>query len=160
MLLAVTFKRMGGTADRIELEMIADRGKMTEQIRSFDAAKAQCFKQEDRQKLLAVIEAGFGDFDVFNKAARQIFAEKAGIDIDITKSGRIKFLTRSASSKSSRVLARSSSRFPKVAPAKSKDNEEGEESREQSLPEGRDNGGGVEETPVESLQEGTDNKDS
>lgn len=151
---------MGGTADRIELEMIADRGKMTEQIRSFDAAKAQCFKQEDRQKLLAVIEAGFGDFDVFNKAARQIFAEKAGIEIDITKSGRIKFLTRSASSKSSRVLARSSSRFPKVAPAKSKDNEEGEESREQSLPEGRDNGGGVEETPVESLQEGTDNKDS
>ena len=81
MLLAVTFKRMGGTADRIELEMIAETGKMTEQIRSFDAAKAQCFKQEDRQRLLAVIEAAFGNFHDFNKDVRGVLASRRKLSI-------------------------------------------------------------------------------
>ena len=36
----------------------------------FDARLASCFKQEDRDHLLGVIESGFGDFDGFNKIVR------------------------------------------------------------------------------------------
>ena len=47
-------------------------------------AVAACFKQSDREKMLGVIEASFGDFVVFNKAVRGVFsrAERAGPDAD------------------------------------------------------------------------------
>ena len=76
-----TFMRMGGAMERIELRLIANPGQdqaaakkeLTAQLATFNAAEAQCFKQEDRQKLLAVIEAGFGDFQDFNQAVRTVF---------------------------------------------------------------------------------------
>ena len=40
------------------------------------AGKSSCFLEGDRQKLLAVIEAGFGSFVPFNKLVREIFNEK------------------------------------------------------------------------------------
>ena len=49
---------------------------MKELLKHFDAAEAQCFKQEDREKLLAVIEAGFGDFQEFNLDVRNAFAQR------------------------------------------------------------------------------------
>jgi hypothetical protein len=42
----------------------------------FDARKAQCFLEKDREKLLAVVEASFGTFGPFNKIARSFFAEQ------------------------------------------------------------------------------------
>ena len=39
----------------------------------FNAKKAECYKPEDRQKLLAVIEAAFGDVKEFNKSVREMF---------------------------------------------------------------------------------------
>ena len=80
-----TFLRMGGAIGRIELKMIAHpdadteeaRGRLAQQFERFDAAKAQCFKNEDRQRLLAVIEAAFGDFKQFNVLVRAAFAARA-----------------------------------------------------------------------------------
>ena len=77
--------RMGGAIARIEMKMIAHldadkeeaRGRLAQQFERFDAAKAQCFKQEDRQRLLAVIEAAFGDFRQFNRLVRTAFAKRA-----------------------------------------------------------------------------------
>ena len=76
-----TFMRMGGAMERIELRLIANPGQnqatakneLAGLLATFNAAKAECFKQEDRQKLLAVIEAGFGNFDEFNTGVREIF---------------------------------------------------------------------------------------
>ena len=45
-------------------------------LATFDAAKARCFLDEDRQHLLAVIEASFGTFAPFNAAVRLIFEER------------------------------------------------------------------------------------
>ena len=41
-------------------------------LRTFDAAKAQCFVPRDREKLLAVVESGFGDLAPFNQAVREL----------------------------------------------------------------------------------------
>ena len=45
---------------------------------NFDAAKARCFLDEDRQQLLAVIKAGFGNFKMFNTRVRAMFAQRLG----------------------------------------------------------------------------------
>ena len=80
-----TFMRMGGTRERIEVKMLmhkdltdpaAAKKVLKRQFATFDAAKAKCFMQADRQRLLAVIEAGFGDFKEFNKDVRSIFAKR------------------------------------------------------------------------------------
>ena len=49
---------------------------LTEQFATFDAGKARCFLASDREHLLAVIEAGFGDFFDFNRAARNILGSR------------------------------------------------------------------------------------
>mgnify|MGYP007129134682 CR=1 FL=1 len=50
------------------------RRRSSRQFENFDAAKAECFLPKDRERLLAVIEAGFGDVREFNKIVRRIFA--------------------------------------------------------------------------------------
>ena len=76
-----TYLRMGGEKGGIDLEMISAasmaRENMNKQLESFDAANAQCFLAKDRHKLLAVVEAGFGDFKEFNKLVRNVFKEKS-----------------------------------------------------------------------------------
>ena len=84
-----TFLHMGGAAERIEMRLITQpdvdteeaRGRLAQQFERFDAAKAQCYKVEDRQRLLAVIEAGFGDFDAFNASVRAAFAARAPLGL-------------------------------------------------------------------------------
>ena len=49
------------------------RQQIAKEFKNFNAAKAQCFKVEDRERLLAVIEAGFGDFKEFNELVRDVF---------------------------------------------------------------------------------------
>ena len=73
---------VGGDQERVEIYPIAHpdddqteaRRLLTEQFASFDAGKARCFLASDREHLLAVIEAGFGDFTDFNRAARNLLA--------------------------------------------------------------------------------------
>ena len=75
---------MGGDQDRVEIHLIAHpdddqteaRRLLTGQFATFDAGKAQCFLASDREHLLAVIEAGFGDFYDFNRVARSLLARR------------------------------------------------------------------------------------
>ena len=75
---------MGGDQERVEVHLIAHpdddqteaRRLLTEQFATFNAGKAQCFLASDREHLLAVIEAGFGDFYDFNRLARNLLASR------------------------------------------------------------------------------------
>ena len=80
-----TFMRMGGTRERIEVKMIthkdhthpaAAKKELKKQFATFDAAKAECFLPKDKHRLLAVVEAGFGDFKEFNQHVRSIFDDR------------------------------------------------------------------------------------
>ena len=80
-----TFLRMGGSHDRIEIDLIANpdqdrraaRRELKAKLASFDAEKAECFLEKDRQRLLAVVEAGFGNFAGFNTVVRNVFETRA-----------------------------------------------------------------------------------
>ena len=54
-----TFVKMGGASERIALKQIS--ADALEALSRFDASRARCFHAKDRDKLLAVIEAGFGN---------------------------------------------------------------------------------------------------
>ena len=77
----------GGAQERVEIYLIGhpdlslrsqieSRCLLTEQFATFDAGKARCFLASDREHLLAVIEASFGDFRDFNRVARNLFASR------------------------------------------------------------------------------------
>ena len=73
---------MGGAKERVEIHLIAHpdddqteaRRQLTEQFATFNAAK--CFLAKDRERLLAVIEASFGDFYDFNRLARNLLTSR------------------------------------------------------------------------------------
>ena len=75
---------VGGDRERVEIYLIAhpddDQAKarrlLTEQFSTFNAGKARCFLASDREHLLAVIEASFGDFYIFNRVARNLLASR------------------------------------------------------------------------------------
>ena len=75
---------VGGDQKRVEIHLLAHldddrteaRRLLKEQFASFDAGKARCFLASDREHLLAVIEAGFGDFHDFNRVARSLSASR------------------------------------------------------------------------------------
>ena len=76
---------VGGDQERVEIHLIAQhpdddqteaRRLLTEQFLAFNAGKARCFLASDREHLLAVIEAGFGDFHDFNRVARNLLASR------------------------------------------------------------------------------------
>lgn len=78
---------MGGKLERIEIHALSDARNsaadgrrsldgLKAQFATFDAAKAQCFLPQDKHRLLAVVEAGFGDFEDFNMRVRTAFAER------------------------------------------------------------------------------------
>ena len=48
------------------------REQLREQLATFDAARAQCALEQDRERLLAVIEAGFGAAGRFNAIVRGV----------------------------------------------------------------------------------------
>ena len=86
-LVACACATVGGDQGRVEIHLIAqpddDQSRRTEARRlltgefaTFDAAKAQCFLTKDREHLLAVIEAGFGDFDDFNRSVRSLITSR------------------------------------------------------------------------------------
>ena len=62
-----------------------------ERFRTFDVKKAQCFREEERQHLLSVIENGFGELDIFSSIVRQLFSQalESGEALDdSTRTGR------------------------------------------------------------------------
>ena len=63
-----TFLRMGGSIDRIVVRSVGlSEDNIKQNVLTFDAAQCQCFKEDERQRLLAVIEAGFGNCKGFNE---------------------------------------------------------------------------------------------
>ena len=71
------YLRMGGRKEAVLVQLLEEDGAELPLLLSrFDAAKARCFLDEDRHKLLAVIEAAFGTFAPFNAIVRGIFADK------------------------------------------------------------------------------------
>ena len=52
------------------------RRLLTEQFATLNAGKARCFLASDREHLLAVIEASFGDFYNFNRVTRNLLASR------------------------------------------------------------------------------------
>ena len=55
------------------VKLLAETENLTAGLAKFDAGKAKCFLDRDRQRLLAVIEASFGTFACFNQSIRRIF---------------------------------------------------------------------------------------
>ena len=75
-----TFTSMGGATERVvikrlDLDEAADGfSALTDQLcLTFDVTEATCFRVSDKQRLLAVIEAGYGDTALFNKEVRAVF---------------------------------------------------------------------------------------
>ena len=85
------FVRMGGNRDDIKVSLLAD-DDLALLLSQFDASKARCFLDGDRQRLLAVIEASFGTTTPFNSVIRGIFNEKLGV-APPQKSSTLKRLT-------------------------------------------------------------------
>ena len=88
---------MGGAKERIDVKMIAHpdqdqkeaHEELSRKFASFNAKDAQCSKQEDRQKLLAVIEAAFGDYKEFNRDVRHVFASRVSRDSGDSPGSRV-----------------------------------------------------------------------
>ena len=46
------------------------RSQVEDRLLSFSAEHAKCFLDDDRHRLLGIIETGFGDYDAFNTLVR------------------------------------------------------------------------------------------
>eukprot|EP00520_Triparma_pacifica_P001181 CAMPEP_0118637044 /NCGR_PEP_ID=MMETSP0785-20121206/2946_1 /TAXON_ID=91992 /ORGANISM="Bolidomonas pacifica, Strain CCMP 1866" /LENGTH=528 /DNA_ID=CAMNT_0006528211 /DNA_START=94 /DNA_END=1676 /DNA_ORIENTATION=+ len=71
------FLRMGGSLDRIQVlpvGMSVAEAKST--FSNVDVSQSTCYKENDRQKLMAIIETGFGDFYEFNELLRHVFVQR------------------------------------------------------------------------------------
>ena len=71
------YLKMGGQRADILVELLGDKtADLTSSLANFDAGKAQCYLDKDRQGLLAVIEASFGTFEPFNTLVRGVFSQQ------------------------------------------------------------------------------------
>jgi len=68
-----TFIRMGGTKERIYLAMLSE--EIDVKLTSISAAKAQCTKPGDADRLLGIIESGFGDLRPFDRVVHEMFGQ-------------------------------------------------------------------------------------
>ena len=78
------FLKMGGDIHRITILRI-DAGDEDEKHEEYEAndlfdkvdvSKCECFLEKDRQRLMGIIEQGFGEFDDFNDIVQQVFKER------------------------------------------------------------------------------------
>ena len=68
------FLKMGGEKERIR---VLELGGVDVRValNRFDAAHAKCFLVEDQERLLAIVEAGFGSLAPFSALIRSIFRD-------------------------------------------------------------------------------------
>jgi len=71
----------------------------------FSVEEAHCFLQDDEEKLLGVIESGFGDFTTFNEMVRQVFAELLQIASEEQRKKDQKLTTGDTSQRPSRWMS-------------------------------------------------------
>ena len=78
-----TFLRMGGEPERIR---VMELGGKNEDVRvalnRFDANDAKCFLKEDQERLLAVVESGFGSLAPFSALIRSIFIDARATNLE------------------------------------------------------------------------------
>lgn len=71
------FIETGGASERITVIEL-EKG-VSVALAKFDGGEANCFLPKDKQKLLAVIEAGFGNMVPFNKTVRAILKDRVEV---------------------------------------------------------------------------------
>ena len=73
------FLRMGGSVDRVIVLPVGNMSGVAarSQFDTFDVKHARCAKDEDTQRLLACIEAGFGAHGPFNEMVRRILMKES-----------------------------------------------------------------------------------
>ena len=74
------FLRVGHSRDRIDIRPLGDED-VEAMIATFDANKARCFLEHDRERLLAVVEAGFGDIYAFNQSVKALMQKPAKVRV-------------------------------------------------------------------------------
>ena len=67
---------MGGKREAILTFELGDAADVRATLGKFDASKARCFLTKDRERLLAVIEAGYGDLHAFNVEVRLLLSPR------------------------------------------------------------------------------------
>ena len=72
-----TFIKMGGTHERIIVKALQGQGDVAASFASFDVRKAQCYLRSDRDRLLSVVELGFGTLTPFNDVIRGLLVNRA-----------------------------------------------------------------------------------
>ena len=72
------FLKMGGSVQRITIIPIELRDEKTarEKFEEVDVSECKCYVDKDRQKLLGIVEKGFGSYEAFNKAFRNVFDQR------------------------------------------------------------------------------------
>eukprot|EP00400_MALV-I_sp_L67-5_P000594 gene594-1013_t len=72
------FIRMGGDLSRITVLPIdmANESEAHKMFETVDAKECKCFLESDRQRLLGVVEQGFGNFHQFNDILRHVFTKR------------------------------------------------------------------------------------
>ena len=81
------FVQMGGSMERVTALALPGK-EVQRELATFDAAQSQCFKADDRERLLGIIEGAFGDFGVFNAKVRRIFHKRSNtIELEASKKG-------------------------------------------------------------------------
>merc|ERR1712079_1000768 len=77
-----TFVHMGGNIDRVEVihviqpdQSLHQSEAIRESIVNFDASWCECFSAVDKEKMLEIIMAAFGDMDSFNTVVRMLLCD-------------------------------------------------------------------------------------
>jgi len=71
---------MGGRSDQIDLYILVEAGTgddaevLFRELQQFRVENARCFLESDTERLLAMVEAGFGSFKEFNIAVRNVLS--------------------------------------------------------------------------------------
>ena len=76
------FLHCGGDRERIR---VLEFGGVDVRValNRFDAAEAQCFLKDDQERLLAIIEAGFGSLSPFSALIRSIFIDARATHLEM-----------------------------------------------------------------------------
>ena len=83
-----TFLRMGGSPSDVTVYRVGGE-KVSVALKKFDALKAKCFFPRERERLLAVVEAGYGDVRPFNNQVRKILDGNDASIIDAVDSANV-----------------------------------------------------------------------
>lgn len=74
-----TFVKMGGTRQRIVVQRLSPTVDGT-RAKRFHAGHADCFKREDKERLLGIVEAGFGTLAPFNRIMSSVLGAVSSTD--------------------------------------------------------------------------------